>query len=39
MSNHHEALVQSQFSGQASAYLQSSVHAQGGRFAPLERMV
>ncbi|MFU0855469.1 class I SAM-dependent methyltransferase, partial [Kluyvera cryocrescens] len=29
MSNHHEALVQSQFSGQASAYLQSSVHAQG----------
>lgn len=29
MSNHHEALVKSQFSGQATAYLQSSVHAQG----------
>lgn len=29
MSNHHEALVKSQFSGQAKAYLQSSVHAQG----------
>ena len=29
MSNHHEALVKSQFSGQAAAYLQSNVHAQG----------
>ena len=29
MSNHHEALVKSQFGGQATAYLQSSVHAQG----------
>lgn len=29
MSNHHEALVKSQFGGQAAAYLQSNVHAQG----------
>jgi len=29
MSNHHEALVKSQFSGQAAAYLHSSVHAEG----------
>lgn len=35
MSNHHEALVKSQFSGQAAAYLQSNVHAQG---ADLQRL-
>ena len=29
MNNHHEALVKSQFGGQAAAYLQSNVHAQG----------
>ncbi len=29
MNNHHEALVKSQFGGQATAYLQSNVHAQG----------
>ncbi|MFJ2973839.1 class I SAM-dependent methyltransferase [Kluyvera sp. NPDC087067] len=29
MSNHHETLVKTQFSGQAAAYLQSHVHAQG----------
>ncbi|BBT70919.1 MULTISPECIES: class I SAM-dependent methyltransferase [Enterobacteriaceae] len=29
MSNHHEALVKAQFGGQAAAYLQSNVHAQG----------
>lgn len=29
MSNHHETLVKAQFSGQAAAYLQSHVHAQG----------
>lgn len=29
MSNQHETLVKSQFGGQAAAYLQSNVHAQG----------
>lgn len=39
MSNHHEALVQSQFSGQAAAYLQSSVHAQGADLRRLSEWI